>query len=165
MVERKELSFKRAIWGYKPKQVYQEIERISKSLADKKQEQLIQLTNAENELKLQQKELEYTHKQIKDYGLQEHSIVDSLTRAQSSATAIEEKAWQESRNIVNNAIKEVEAQKNNLEILKQQYDAFRRDFVSILQRYSSSLIDADSVEKPRLKSVEDIYFNEDSRIS
>mgnify|MGYP001158014413 CR=1 FL=1 len=165
MIEENVPTFKRSFWGYKPAEVKKEITRVNELFLERKKEQQMKLGETENELKSQRQELEAARLQLKEYTLQEHTVVESLTSAKTSAAVIEEKAWQESRNIVNNALKEVETQKNNLAILKHQYESFRNDFVTVLQRYSSSLVDADKPEECQGKPAAEKFHKREDRIS
>ena len=142
-----DLKFKRAIWGYDPAQVVREIGLINQDFIDKKDDLQKKKTDAEIQIKNLQEELESTRRQLEEYRDRELSIIEILTRAQASAADIEQKAQQESSQIMDDARKKVEVQRKNLDILKHQYEDFQNDFSTILQRYNSSLVEITEVKE------------------
>ncbi|MGE5373304.1 MAG: DivIVA domain-containing protein [Solirubrobacterales bacterium] len=144
MVDQAVVTFRRALFGYKPEEVIQEIQRLQQLRIEKEAEYRAQVEQAHAEQNKLLSELGSLREQLDELRKRERGMLDVLARAQSNASSIEEQARSEAMRIITDASREMEQKQYQLARLHDHYFRFRQDFVELLQRYSASIPEAAS---------------------
>ncbi|SHF51177.1 DivIVA domain-containing protein [Desulforamulus putei] len=132
-------SFNKTLFGYKPGEVLNEIEKMDKEHQQKVTSLQEEIAKLKNELTESRERVAALEQQLQVYIDREHAIADVLITAQKNASRIEEEARETAQRMLEKAEEELQKKQQELEKLRQKVQHFRQEFGEILEKYKQSL--------------------------
>lgn len=136
MSKEKKMSFQRVLWGFKPRQVQEEIARMIENQQQAITQYQQQSEQIECQLKILAAQKAELQQQIHNHQRRENLLADTLLNAQAEANQIVNEAHKEAEEIVYAARIELEQSESQLKALKQQQKQFLADFSNLYQNLS-----------------------------
>lgn len=131
--------FGRALFGYKPKQVINEMQQMDIEA----QNEIIRLEMELDRLKAELKTTEDTGKelqgQLDQFIAKERLIAEVMVNAEINARRIEEQASAKAQTMIESAEKELKARLNEIDLLRTRITQFKDEFRTTLDNYRLSL--------------------------
>ncbi|MEW5920720.1 MAG: DivIVA domain-containing protein [Bacillota bacterium] len=132
-------SFKKALFGYKPEEVQNEINRLNSVYQEETVILRADIEKAKAELKQSEAEVNALQSKLDNYISREQSIVDVMVLAQKKALQLEEEARRQAKVMLETTEKELQDKKQELERLQEKLERFKQEFKELLDEYRFSI--------------------------
>lgn len=133
------VKLKKTLFGYKPKDVNNEINRIDDDHQEKIAALKKELENAILELRKSEKHRAELENKLNSYIQREHQISEVMITAQLNCQKIEEQAREQAHAMLEQSEMELKKKTQELEFLRVKVARFKEEFKETLDRYKFSL--------------------------
>lgn len=148
-----ELNFGRTLFGFKTKDVINEIERLKNVHRVEEEALQAQIANARAEFNHAESRLLELQKKLDNYFEQERQIAEIMITAQINAQRIETQAREQAEALLSNSEEEWHRRNQELENLRMQVSRFKEEFRQTLLDYIEEPWD-DTIFLPKLVTLE-----------
>lgn len=134
MSKLEKMEFRRVLWGFKPREVREELARMNESHQEavaNYQQQIKSLTDQYQNLTAQRTELQ---NKIAVYQSRQNLLAETLLCAQEEANKIVAEARQQAENLINSARQQLERKQAELKAIEQQQQQFKQGFEQLYKR-------------------------------
>lgn len=131
--------FGKTLFGYKPEDVRNVIDRIDSDYQQKIDEFKKDIEKAKNEINIALEKQAQLQNQINGYVEREKMITDVMIKAQINAQNIEEQAREKARMMLENSEQELRHKLQELDFVRLKVTRFKDEFREVLDNYRVSL--------------------------
>ncbi len=135
----------KTLFGFKPKDVINEMQRIDSEYQTKIEALQAEIDRAREELKKTEARLPELQKQLDHHLKQERQIAEVMVTAQINAQRIEDQAREKAETLLQNSEEDLRRKNQELDFLRMKVNRFKEEFRETLDNYKYSL---DNIKEP-----------------